>query len=212
MANSPSVRVPRQSRAKKTRSALIAAGQAEFSARGYAATTARSVAERAGVSVGSFYQYFKTKDDLLAELARVRTDRIGDDALGALDLSTPGGAGDLAGRVRLAMRRVAEVVTEYHREDVGLHAVLTERRHADPQLEALSTASERRLVGRISDLLAALGRGGDTLAQGFVIFGMVEGAVHTHVLGGAVVDDERFFSALVDALVALALPPPATTR
>jgi len=35
---------------------------------GYGKTTTNRVAERAGVSIGSFYQYFKSKDDLFTKL------------------------------------------------------------------------------------------------------------------------------------------------
>jgi AcrR family transcriptional regulator len=39
-----------------------------FAAHGYAHTTTNKIAERAGVSVGSLYQYFPNKDSLLARL------------------------------------------------------------------------------------------------------------------------------------------------
>ncbi|NHX34093.1 hypothetical protein HA388_29280, partial [Escherichia coli] len=60
---------------------------------------------------------------------------------------------DLVGRVRTRMRAVVSMVMDYHRDDPGLHAVLSERRHADPELDALTSASEAALVGRIAELL-----------------------------------------------------------
>lgn len=41
-----------------------------FEERGYAATTTNRIAERAGVAVGSLYQYFANKDALLAAAAQ----------------------------------------------------------------------------------------------------------------------------------------------
>src|SRR5271157_1319188 len=51
-----------------TRSALLAAGQRLFGEQGFDATTVAEIAEDADVAIGSFYNYFDTKDELLAEL------------------------------------------------------------------------------------------------------------------------------------------------
>ncbi|MGD8863808.1 MAG: helix-turn-helix domain-containing protein [Myxococcales bacterium] len=189
------VRVPVQARARRTRAALVSAAEAELSERGYAAATARSIAQRAGVATGSFYQYFPDKDAALHEIARARTD-------------------ELAGRVReaiastsdprQAVRRVVAEVVRYHRADRALHAVLEQRRHADPELDRITRASEARFVGEVEQLLGAGPGAGDARARAFVIFGLVEGAVHAHVLGGAMVSDRRFEGALVDAVLQLA--------
>jgi len=93
-----------------------------------------------------------------------------------------------------------------HRDDPGLHAVLTERRHADRELDAITGAGERHMVERIAALLERWGATGDMLAKAFVLFGMIEGSVHAHVLGQSVVSGPRFVGALVDALLQVALP------
>ncbi|MGW3241245.1 TetR/AcrR family transcriptional regulator [Streptomyces sp. NPDC001070] len=50
------------------REELLAAAAELFSAQGYAATTTRAVAERAGMRQASMYHYFGGKEDLLAAL------------------------------------------------------------------------------------------------------------------------------------------------
>ncbi len=66
-------RIPRQARAETT-IATIMEGAAQVLEKGGLATfTTNAVAERAGVSVGSLYQYFADKDALLLELARRET-------------------------------------------------------------------------------------------------------------------------------------------
>jgi AcrR family transcriptional regulator len=206
-ASKPSkLRKPAQSRAIRTRAQLIEAAAREFSERGYAATTSKSIARRAEVATGTFYQYFHDKDALLREIAAARLQSIGGRALAQLDDDGRAEQGDLATRVRGRMRQVVTMVMDYHRDDPGLHGVLTERRHADRELEALTSAAEVALVGRIVELLTRWNHPGDRQATAFVLFGMLEGTIHAHVLGHAFVSDERFIETLVAALIQVALP------
>lgn len=204
------LRVPTQSRAQRTRDALVRAAAQEFSGRGYAGATAKSIAKRARVAVGSFYQYFENKDALLREIATERLTWIHERTLPLLEAPTatdlPSDGPALSALVRAGLQRIVEVVIEYHREDPGLHAVLTERRHADPELERATTQAEHALVERIASLLSRWGRSSDPLATAFVVFGAMEGSVHAHVLGEPCVSETRFVSALVDALLAITLP------
>lgn len=59
---------PTQKRALETVEAILEAAVGLFSSRGYARTSTNHVARRAGVSIGSLYQYFPNKDALLAAL------------------------------------------------------------------------------------------------------------------------------------------------
>jgi AcrR family transcriptional regulator len=211
MDPAPRTRTPSQGRAVRTRAALVAAAAKEFAASGYAATTAKRIAARAGAATGSFYQYFTDKDALLRELAASRQDALVEGALAAIEAATPPGGAALsaiAGAVRAQLAVVVAAVVDYHAADPGLHAVITERRHADPGLDALITAGERRLLARITALLARWGHVGDPTATAFILLATLEGAVHAHVLGHPVVDDTTFAAALADALFRIALPAP----
>jgi AcrR family transcriptional regulator len=59
---------PRQERARATVDAILTAAAQVFERSGYDRTTTDAIAERAGVSVGTLYQYFPTKDALLRKL------------------------------------------------------------------------------------------------------------------------------------------------
>lgn len=201
-------REPKQERARRTREALLRAAQLELSTRGYQGATAKSIAEAAGVATGSFYQYFADKDAVLRELAEVRFARIAELSLAALEVDE-GTPTEPSVEAAMRMRRVVELVVAYHREDPGLHGVLAERRHHDRELDTMTSRAERALLSRIVALLARWNHPGDHEAVAFVLFQLVEGAVHAHCLGHATVDDERFTRALVDALVRIALVDPS---
>ncbi len=62
-------KAPLQSRSKQTVASILSAAAQVFADRGYANTTTNHIAERAGVSIGSLYQYFPSKDALLVALA-----------------------------------------------------------------------------------------------------------------------------------------------
>lgn len=61
-------KVPRQARSQAMVEAILEATARVLAERGYAGTNTNVVAERAGVSVGSVYQYFPNKDSLVTAL------------------------------------------------------------------------------------------------------------------------------------------------
>lgn len=68
MASAPRVQ-PSTARGRRTRTALIQAGRELLEQRGFADTSIDDVTELAGVSHGTFYVYFDSKDGLLSEVA-----------------------------------------------------------------------------------------------------------------------------------------------
>ena len=58
-------RKPRQARSQATVEVILAAAARVFARSGYAATTTNHVAAKAGVSIGSLYEYFPSKDAIL---------------------------------------------------------------------------------------------------------------------------------------------------
>lgn len=58
----------KQQRAVATRARLVEAARRQFFANGYAATTSNHIAEAAGVSIGTFYNHFPDKKQVLAEI------------------------------------------------------------------------------------------------------------------------------------------------
>jgi len=71
-------RTPRQSRAEATVDAILEAAFQLLEANGVEALTTNHVAARAGVSIGTLYQYFASKQEILAALAQRRSAAVRD--------------------------------------------------------------------------------------------------------------------------------------
>ncbi|HEX6242673.1 MAG TPA: helix-turn-helix domain-containing protein, partial [Polyangiales bacterium] len=88
---------PRQARSRATYESLLDATARVLERQGYAALTTNHVADAAGVAVGSLYEYFPSKEVIVAELVR-RTmaevaREVGDSYRAALDQSFDQGFG-----------------------------------------------------------------------------------------------------------------------
>ncbi|MGR1579902.1 TetR/AcrR family transcriptional regulator [Thalassobius sp. S69A] len=75
---------PRQARARATVSAILQAGAHILEEQGLQGFTTNAVAQRAGVSIGSLYQYFPAREALLAALIRQKRKTL----LGALQTAS----------------------------------------------------------------------------------------------------------------------------
>jgi AcrR family transcriptional regulator len=122
---------------------------------GYAGATTDRIAVRAGVSVGSLYQYFPDKDALLLHLARRHMDeglalvRQGVAAFGALDVADPT-------VLRPALRSLVAALWAHHRTRPRLQRMLLEQVPVPPDTMTWLTAREDELVALLAGLLLRL--------------------------------------------------------
>jgi AcrR family transcriptional regulator len=110
--------------------AILRAAAHAFATHGYARTTTNLVAARAGVSVGSLYQYFPHKDALFAALHQRHTARVAAVVGGALArIADPG--------VPLArgLRELLDAIHEIHDADPDLTRAVSEQAPQVPRLE-----------------------------------------------------------------------------
>jgi AcrR family transcriptional regulator len=103
-------KAPRQARAQATHDAIMEAAAHIISDGGLAAFNTNVVAERAGVSIGSLYQYFPNKDALMVALIersqreKLLHVRAAADAMGDADLNT-------------TIRTLVRAAQQHHREN-----------------------------------------------------------------------------------------------
>lgn len=172
-ATSPGKALPRQSRALQKRRALISAAQQDFTELGYENATAKSIAKRAGVATGTFYQYFHNKDDMLQVIAQERFEMLFEEVSGPA--ATP-----VDESIYTTFRRILSLIYDYHESDPKLHQILEHRRHCDEALASILNEGEAILEQRVRLFVQSFNID-NAEAIAFALFAMAEGLVHRHV-------------------------------
>lgn len=125
--------VPLTDRGRRTRDALVSAARGVFEQRGYDGTRMSDIAEAAGVSHGTVYTWFSTKEAVLMAVVASLVDDL------YASLGTPEGT-DPVSRIEIANRsyldayrahaRLLEVVEQAATTDESFRAVLADLRRA----------------------------------------------------------------------------------
>lgn len=138
---------PEQDRSRATVEAIVDAAAHILVKHGYDAFTTNRVAERAGVSIGSLYQYFPNKEALLSELMKRHVVEIerGVEEMAAQALTAP-----LADVIRAGIHQNVQS----HLIDPALHRVLSDE---VPRLGSLDwkKAFTARMEARVRAMLEA---------------------------------------------------------
>lgn len=150
-----------------------------FERHGYAAGTTNRIAERAGLSIGSLYQYFPNKDAIVVELARRHITEIGDVAWPALEALV---------RERPPLREALSVIVfgtvELHARAPGLHRVLFEETPRSEEIQALMWELFDRSSRLIGEYLATSSEVsvGDPYLAGRMVAQVVDQVAHGAVI------------------------------
>lgn len=143
---------PRRTQAERraaTRTALLEAALDSLVQDGYASTTTRRVAERAGVSQGTQQHHFATKADFVGEAMRYAVHQIAADALRRID---PEDVGDPAKQEALL-----DEIWRLHASRAFKAALeLWVAARTDPQLRSNLRDFELEVIGMVGDAAAML--------------------------------------------------------
>ena len=186
---------PRQPRARATVDAILLAAAHILKTEGFERATTNRIAERAGVSIGSLYQYFPNKQAVVAALRERHHDWFEGcvHAQMARLESLP---------LRDAVRAAVELVIALHAVDVPLHNALADHRFTPQDDVAFRRLTQQKLEQN-RDKLRPL----DAEMASYVFIRTVEALVH----GTAIDDPERLsdpvFAEEVTELLARYLAP-----
>ena len=132
-------RQPVQARSNSTVESILEATTQILVSQGYEKASTNRIAERAGVSIGSLYQYFPNKEALLGTLVQRHIDAM-------LQLISGQLAATLSMEMQDALPRVVSAMLDAHKLEPELHRVFLEQLPAIISEEKVSAMEQRILV------------------------------------------------------------------
>ena len=139
---------PRTERGRRTRSALLDAARAAFEQRGYDDCRMNDIADAAGVSHGTVYTYFESKEEILGQVI--------DELLVDLQDDLRTATKDPMGRIEEANRRYLQA----YRDNSRLLRVIEQASVTHPELGNRLDEFRRRYHARVSTALRRLQKQG----------------------------------------------------
>ena len=137
---------PRQNRSRERRASLKSAGLALFGEKGYLGTSIEEIATRAQLPVGSFYQHFRSKRQLLLALMDELLEK-----LSRLDFRSGWGSD-----VRAGLRNILARAFSHDLKYLGAYRAWQEAVLADPALQQKQRKIHAWTIARVLGLFQAL--------------------------------------------------------
>ena len=171
-------KLPKQARSQTTVEAILEAAAQIFERHGYAAGTTNRIAARAGVSIGSLYQYFPNKDAILVALVHRHL------AEGTATLQPHLDRLNDGARFDDVLPDIVHAMVAMHALAPGLHRVLFEETQLPPTLRAELDGLEDRLVEVAAAALAPDPHSPptDPRLSARIVISAIEGLTHRLVL------------------------------
>jgi len=147
--SSPLRRQPRQARSQERVRRILEAAEALVLVDGVGATTTNAIAARAGVPIGSLYQFFPDKAAILRSLAH----RYGEGLHESLAAFDRGEGKDLP--LETYITRIVELTDRFFRDHPGYAAIFMDVQAATNDLRAIEEEADARLIADWSGTLVA---------------------------------------------------------
>ena len=172
-------KTPQQERSRETYEAIVEAAAHVFERHGYEAGTTNRIAERAGVAIGSLYQYFPNKDAIVLELAMrhiAEAEVLTWPALEQLVATVPS--------LHDGLTAIVWGIIGLHQRAPGLHRVLFEEA---PRARALITTQQADFDRAAAGITDYLRKCPDVHVEDLSLAGVMVARVVDEVTHGAVI-------------------------
>lgn len=137
-------------RARRTRAQLLAAAQTVFERDGYLNARVADIAAEAGVSHGSFYTYYTSKNDVFRAVMQNALDNVWASGIAPVEDKTL----SQRERIDLANRQFIDV----YRQNTALMALFEQASTIDDEVKALRLMVRERAISRVQHSIERLQR------------------------------------------------------
>lgn len=146
---------PRSSKGARTRARLLTAAKEIFEENGFLDARISDIAERAGLSHGSFYHYFDSKEQIFREVAAAVDDELGA-PLSDVILSPSSSGVPPQDRLHEALR----LHFETYRKQARIMGIIEEVSRYDDHVRDLLLARHRQYTGQVAESIRQLQKRG----------------------------------------------------
>ena len=140
---------PRSRKGAETRARLLEAAKRVFEEKGFLAARISDISKQAGLSHGSFYHYFESKEQIFREIAEAEERLLtAPPASGGRVTATSAGGGRVAGSHRERIRRANRRYLERYRDEARIMGVIEQVSRYDEHVNAVRAATQKHFAER----------------------------------------------------------------
>ncbi|HKK50325.1 MAG TPA: TetR/AcrR family transcriptional regulator, partial [Myxococcota bacterium] len=149
-------RSPQQARSRRTRQRLVEAAIDCFERHGFEETTTAMIAAKAGLAVGTVYNYFDDKREIVLELLEETNREVAEQVIAQLDPESWRGKTDPRDRTRALIDAI------FHTQKLrpGIQRILWAQYFKDPGFREPFEAMRERIRSAIDEFIAAVAEEG----------------------------------------------------
>ena len=190
---------PKQNRSRNTKKKIIEASVKLFSKKGYRDVTTHEIAAEAGISIGSFYNYFDDKKDALF----AALESLSDDIQYVIQETVT----ELESKAteEEVILELVNMSIEAHRRNAGLAKIVEELRYSDPDIRKYSEDFQKNFSNLLQFLLSVLEmkRGieiEDIETKAKILMVVVEALCHENIFHDLGIDDQVLAGEIKDLI------------